>query len=225
MIIELVAQRRDDPAMISAFGDVLEVNGVRMDFGGLPDGARIGDGKTPSSFILGGVSRAGGVLSVRVAKPVLDWQDSAQWESESIYDASGVILDQLEGDNPGWMESTWVAGPEDWETEEQSTRRAWLESIPRAISRRQFFQVLAVRGLITRVEAIAALTYGVIPQALQDLIDLFAVDEDLEFDAKMLIIGAQEFERSNWIVDAIGSIWGMDSDQISQLWIDAYRLT
>jgi len=91
-------------------------------------------------------------------------------------------------------------------------------AVPEEISRRQFFQVLANRGLITREEALVAVTTGVLPAAIETLLAGIA-DQDVEWSARMSFT-AQTFKRSNWCVEFFGAMMGMSSVEIDKLWRD-----
>jgi hypothetical protein len=97
-------------------------------------------------------------------------------------------------------------------------------SVPTSISRRQFFQVLAVRDIITRQEALDAVATGAIPEAMEQLIQMLA-DEDLQWNARMVISGATDFERLNWFVDVFGQLRNMTPGEIDQLWTDGHALS
>lgn len=95
-------------------------------------------------------------------------------------------------------------------------------AVPEEISRRQFFQVLANRELITREEALVAATTGVLPAAIETLLAGIA-DEDVEWSARMSFT-AQTFKRSNWCVEFFGAMMGMSSVAVDQLWKDGSLL-
>ena len=59
-------------------------------------------------------------------------------------------------------------------------------------SRRQFFQGLAMRGLIAPAEALAAVQSGAIPAAFSSA--LAGLSDAEQFAAQMLVAGAAEFE-------------------------------
>lgn len=99
----------------------------------------------------------------------------------------------------------------------------YQEPIPDVISRRQFFQQLEVQKVITKAEALAAITSGTLPQALEDIVSQIG-DEDEQFNAHMLLIGAQTFERLHPLADTIQQIAGWTDGQRDQFWIDAYKL-
>ncbi|WP_037069309.1 hypothetical protein [Rhizobium favelukesii] len=92
--------------------------------------------------------------------------------------------------------------------------------VPAEISRRQFFQVLANRQLISKGEALTAVTAGTLPAALDALVSQI-LDEDIEWEARMLFAGAQTFNRSNGFVDFFGAMQGMSTVDLDQLWRDA----
>lgn len=94
-------------------------------------------------------------------------------------------------------------------------------AVPQSISDRQFFQQLAVQGIITEDQALAA-NAAVIPAPLASLID--AMPADQQFGAKMIVSGATVFERSNPLTIAIGTAYGMSSNQIDAFFIAAAAL-
>lgn len=94
--------------------------------------------------------------------------------------------------------------------------------VPEVISDRQFFQQLAIDGLITQAEALAAVKVGTVPAAMQTFIN--ALPADQQFNANMVLAGATEFRRSNQLVSTFGAAQGMTSDQIDALWIAAAAL-
>lgn len=91
-------------------------------------------------------------------------------------------------------------------------------AVPAEISRRQFFQVLANKGTITREEALAAVTAGVLPSAIEDIISLIS-DADIQFAVRMAF-AALTFSRSNWCVEMFGAMQGMSSGDIDTIWRD-----
>jgi len=93
--------------------------------------------------------------------------------------------------------------------------------VPRSISDRQFFQQLAVAGIISEAEALAS-NAAVIPAPLLAIID--EMPEDQQFGVKMLVSGATSFERDNPVTVAIGSAHGMTADQIDAFFVAAAAL-
>jgi hypothetical protein len=94
--------------------------------------------------------------------------------------------------------------------------------VPQSISDRQFFQQLAIQGVITETEALAAVKTGAVPTALQALID--AMPTDQQFGATMIVSGATTFERCHELTLAIGRAYGWTSDQMDALWRAAAEL-
>lgn len=86
------------------------------------------------------------------------------------------------------------------------------------ISRRQFFQQIAVAGLITQAEALAAAGSGSIPNAMQLVIDAMPTEE--RFGVSMLIVTAAEFEIDNPFVSvfAAGQTPPLSKSQVGDLW-------
>lgn len=96
------------------------------------------------------------------------------------------------------------------------------EPIPDEISRRQFFQQLAVMGIITKADALAAMQTGVIPAPLQAIID--TLPEANQFEAQMLVIGADTFSRAHPLTEVVRLALGWTEEQRDQFWRDAYKL-
>ncbi|WP_311276173.1 hypothetical protein [Methylobacterium sp. WCS2018Hpa-22] len=90
------------------------------------------------------------------------------------------------------------------------------------ISDRQFFQQLAIDGVIDRAEALAAVRTGDIPAKLVVLIsDLPA---DARFNAEMLISGAITFLRSHPLSDVIRNALGWTPQRLADFWRAAAAL-
>lgn len=93
---------------------------------------------------------------------------------------------------------------------------------PASISDRQFFQQLAVQGIISQNDALAAVKTGAIPDALQQLIN--ALPSDQQFGATMIVSGATTFERNHPLTIAIGTAYGWTADQMDALFSAAAAL-
>lgn len=93
---------------------------------------------------------------------------------------------------------------------------------PSEISDRQFFQQLAVDGLITEAEALDAVGPGVIPASMDGLIDDLPPEQ--QFSARMLVRGATTFLRNHPVTQLIGQLYGLSSAQIDTLWRNASHL-
>lgn len=89
-----------------------------------------------------------------------------------------------------------------------------VSTIPSTVSRRQFFQAAAVLGLVTESDAELALT-GAIPASLATAVQ--SLPTSAQFGARMEVIGAQTFVRSDPMVSTIGSLMGMTPAQIDSL--------
>jgi hypothetical protein len=81
--------------------------------------------------------------------------------------------------------------------------------VPASISDRQFFQQLAVQGIITQADALAA-NAAVIPPALLTLINAMP--------------GATTFYRDNALTVAIGTAYGMSAAQVDAFFTAAAAL-
>lgn len=93
--------------------------------------------------------------------------------------------------------------------------------VPQSISDRQFFQQLAIVGIITTDQALAS-NAAVIPAPLLTIID--AMPADQQFAAKMLVSGATVFERSHPMTIAIGAAYGWSAAQIDDFFRAAATL-
>ena len=91
------------------------------------------------------------------------------------------------------------------------------------ISRRQFYQQAAISGVITKQEALAAIAGGVIPLALQTIIDGIQ-DEDQRFAAECILAGAITFERQHPLVAQVGVNLGLTEQQINDFFTAAFSL-
>lgn len=94
--------------------------------------------------------------------------------------------------------------------------------VPNIISDRQFFQQLAILGLITQQEALDAVKTGALPAGLGAL--LTNVSPDNFFAAEMLLSGSTEFHRDHALTALLGQGFGWTSSQLDQLWRDASLL-
>ena len=91
-----------------------------------------------------------------------------------------------------------------------------------SISDRQFFQQMANDGRITQQEALDAVGSGVIPAAMDALIDQLPPED--RFAARMLVRGATMFLREHPVTVLIGQLYGMTGADIDQLWQEASAL-
>lgn len=98
------------------------------------------------------------------------------------------------------------------------------EPVPHEISRRQFFQELANREMITKEEALAAITSGTLPTEFENLVSAI-LDEDIEWQARMALCGATTFLRNNWFVDYFAAMKDFSSAYMDDFWRDAYLIT
>lgn len=88
--------------------------------------------------------------------------------------------------------------------------------VPEQISDRQFFQGLAVQGIISKADALAAVKVGTMPSALEAFV--LALPSDAQFNAEMLLSGATLFNRSHPLTAQFGAAQGWSSDQIDTFW-------
>jgi len=94
------------------------------------------------------------------------------------------------------------------------------EPLP-VISLRQFYQLAANLGYITRQQALDAMD-GVIPPPLTDLIAKMTPDD--AFAAQMLLKGAINVEAANSLVKEVANAMGMTEDSIKNFFLEASKL-
>jgi hypothetical protein len=149
---------------------------------------------------------------------------SAQWVDESRQTIRALV-DGRELFVPDDMANTDRRRlKEDWEDKGHAIADppALPPQVPEVISDRQFFQQLAVQGIITQAEALAAVKTGDIPAALQALID--ALPAEQKFPAEMIVSGAVEFHRGSVLVREIAQAYGWSADEVDTLWRNAGTL-
>lgn len=134
---------------------------------------------------------------------------------------NGIYIGGFDGAEPP-ANAIEVSRPPDHALQQKWNGSAWIDNpayrapVPDEISDRQFFQALAVAGLITKDEALAAVMTGAIPASLESFVDALAPSE--EFSARMKLSGATTFRRSDELVAIIGALQGMTEDEIDNLW-------
>jgi hypothetical protein len=89
------------------------------------------------------------------------------------------------------------------------------------ISDRQFFHVLARKGMITQQEALDAVKTGAIPAVFEQFMGHFGASE---FDVRMLLSGAVTFERNHSLTNAFGSFLGLSPIDLDNLFREASAL-
>lgn len=97
------------------------------------------------------------------------------------------------------------------------------DTVPAVVSDRQFFQMLAISGAITKEEALAAVMTGAIPSALESIVAAIE-DENEEFAVRMLLSGATQFRRDHPLAASIAAARGMSDEQLDEFWTAAAAL-
>jgi hypothetical protein len=93
--------------------------------------------------------------------------------------------------------------------------------VPEEISDRQFFHQLALAGLISKMEAVAAVNTGTLPAQVEAIVA--SLPEDPEFEARMYF-AARTYNRSHPFVDQMGAAMALTPEQIDDLWRAAAAL-
>lgn len=138
----------------------------------------------------------------------------------------GFVLLRNDGDERGDYIERWEHPVYPRPTDEQlaaASDAAPRPIVPQTISDRQFFQQAAVAGIITQDEALAAVTIGAIPVALQAIVDGIQ-DANEKFGAKMLLSGATVFDRTHPLTEAVGAALGWSRQQVDDFFIQAAGL-
>lgn len=94
---------------------------------------------------------------------------------------------------------------------------------PSSISRPQFYQQLAVAGIISQDEALGALA-GVLPPPLATLVA--QLPDELQFRAKMKLLGAQNFEIADPVTQGLAALAQANGIpiELGQFFTDAAKL-
>jgi hypothetical protein len=146
-------------------------------------------------------------------------EDEMSASELALYGLFKVAVEQIpEGHIPVFADLVDVDGSPHL----QRTFEPIAPEIPDVVSDRQFFQRLANMGLITELEAEDAVSSGVIPAAMLALVE--ELPEDRRFAARMFLKGATTFRRDHEMTATIGSLYGMDSAAIDDLWRQASLL-
>ncbi|KAB2689650.1 hypothetical protein [Brucella tritici] len=151
---------------------------------------------------------------------VVIWTETGRYAGSSVdastfFPAGMTVLaytkaefDAFDVSGKVWSGSDWVSRP---------------ASIPKEISRRQFFQQLAVMEIISKEDAKSAMQTGTIPQPLQAIIDQLPTDDD-KFNAEMLVIGADTFDRTHPLAETVRISLGWTDEQKADFWRDASKI-
>jgi hypothetical protein len=86
-------------------------------------------------------------------------------------------------------------------------------AMPESVSDRQFFQALALGGMISEAEALAAVQTGALPAPIAAIVD--AMPD--QFPSRMLLSGATTFERRHPLTDALAAALGYSPAQADDL--------
>ena len=87
---------------------------------------------------------------------------------------------------------------------------------------RQFFQQLAIVGVISEAEAEAAVASGKVPAAMLALVDKLPQAE--RFGARMMLKGATVFERYSALIATLAALYRWDAAQTDSLFRKAAKL-
>jgi hypothetical protein len=91
------------------------------------------------------------------------------------------------------------------------------------ITRRQFYQQAAIAGFITQDDALNALAIGKIPPALEAVVNQLNTDDE-KFAARMLLIGAEFFDKNNSLVENVRVALNLTEEDITNFFAAASLL-
>lgn len=95
------------------------------------------------------------------------------------------------------------------------------DETPTIISARQFWQQLAIAGLITQDEALAVVRSGVLPAAFVAMVEALPSSEQFATRMKLTV---NQFDRSDALVSAFASSNGIDDAGVDAIWLAASKL-
>jgi len=98
-----------------------------------------------------------------------------------------------------------------------------IASVTPIISSRQFFQQLAKQSDISKDEALAYVRQGALPKRFDDAINA-ALPSEAQFDARMAIIGANEFDIRVPLSLQLGALLQKSPADMVSIWKQAIQL-
>jgi hypothetical protein len=144
---------------------------------------------------------------------------TAHWDGSMLFPADALVI-EVEGVDHNTDLLEMFAGREFYPDKNEIGEMPLPPTA--ALSRRQFFQIGAMKGLITYDEALAAVQHGAIPASVEEYIKSLPADQ--QFSARMLIAGASEFDRYNPMTESLAHFMGLTDDQLDALWREGAQL-
>ncbi len=160
---------------------------------------------------------------LEVKNPVWSNAEHTMVDVEATFDTIGTVLftaHPTDGDFGPIIYEAAIAGDYGPIREHVAITR---DPVPDEISRRQFFQRLAVMAIITNQDAIAAMQSGAIPAPLQAIIDDLPTEAE-KFEATMLIVGADSFQLAHPLTEVVRLKMGWTEEQRNNFFQDAAKL-
>jgi len=140
-----------------------------------------------------------------------------------------MMAADFEGDGQIWVEANDENGIGDlYDAETGQFTRPEPEIVepvvfvPETLSYRQFFQQLAVMSIITENEAVQAVSVRTLPEVFESFIA--SLPNEQQFNARMLLTGSNEFNRSHPLTATFGEMLNYDSEAIDSIWINGAQL-
>jgi hypothetical protein len=215
MIINPNPIRSDATLALHRAGDVLSVNGLAFDFGGLPEGAILPPGAVGCDWLSGPVTREGGILRLAVLLP-----HGADAPQDALFPAPVSPPDgpvALPG-HPGAPEAATAAGAIDWgqmitaEASETAARADWRATCE--ISKLQLVLAMAQTGMVSPASAIAAAAGG-IPAEFEGVVA--AMPAAAQNEARIRWAGAATIPRLSPLILAVQAATGLPDETLDVL--------
>lgn len=213
MIITPNPIRSDATLALHRAGDVLSVNGLAFDFGGLPEGAILPPGAVGCDWLSGPVTREGGILRLAVLLP-----HGADAPQDALFPAPVSPPDgpvALPG-HPGAPEAATAAGAIDWgqmitaEAAETAARADWRATCE--ISKLDLVLAMNRARLISHPIAAAA---GGIPAEFEGVVA--AMPAAAQNEARIRWAGAATIPRLSPLILAVQAAKGLPDETLDVL--------
>lgn len=133
----------------------------------------------------------------------------------------GMVVDRIVGTAPGYVPCD-AAVQIGWAYDGEFSPPISAEPVPAIISDRQFAQGLAVKGLITEAEALAWVSAGALPTAIDAFVASLPAGE--QFSAQMILRGATTFDRHHPFTGMFGTAVGMTDQALDNFWRECATL-